>query len=225
MLHATFDASREAVPGARLFVCGDIHGCLGPLNERLDAIGFDKDRDHLFALGDLLDRGPDSQGVVRLLNEPWFHSIKGNHEDMLQQAFEKVEARYRIHHINNGGSWFSCLGDDDQAEIHGLVADLPIAMTVTTNTGRSIGLVHADVFGADWDEFLSDLEDEDMQSFAMWKRARIYLALERRPLAPIKGVDHVFFGHTPVDAPLHSENMSWIDTQCYRTGEITVIEI
>ena len=58
MLHTSFDSRREAAPGARLFVCGDIHGCLGPLNERLDAIGFDKDRDHLFALGDLVDRGP-----------------------------------------------------------------------------------------------------------------------------------------------------------------------
>jgi diadenosine tetraphosphatase ApaH/serine/threonine PP2A family protein phosphatase len=64
---------------------GDVHGCLLELDQLL-AIVQPHDNDRLFFLGDLVDRGPDSIGVVRrvrgLLNRfPGSVAIAGNHEE------------------------------------------------------------------------------------------------------------------------------------------------
>ncbi|MGL9724118.1 metallophosphoesterase [Sodalis sp. (in: enterobacteria)] len=33
-------------------------------------------------LGDLIDRGPQSEACLPLLENPWFRSVRGNHEQM-----------------------------------------------------------------------------------------------------------------------------------------------
>src|SRR3546814_19725952 len=67
----------------RDFIVGDLHGCLDLLQVELARIAFDPTRDRLFSVGDLTDRGPDSMGCLRLLREPWFYAVPGNHEDLL----------------------------------------------------------------------------------------------------------------------------------------------
>jgi serine/threonine protein phosphatase 1 len=206
---------------ARMFVCGDIHGCLDELEARLRVAGFDKSRDRLYALGDLVDRGPKSADVVRLLDEPWFFSIKGNHEVLMEEA-NKGNAEM---HICNGGGWFAQLNQSERDALVFRVENLPIAMTVTTPTGRKIGLVHADIPGDDWDEFMRTIETPQVQDYAMWTRNRVHSAKNGRYVAPIKGIDHVYFGHTPLKEPIHTANMSWIDTGCFATGALTVEEL
>lgn len=46
---------------------GDVQGCDAPLGRLLDQVGFSASRDQLFVLGDLVNRGPDSAGVLRRL--------------------------------------------------------------------------------------------------------------------------------------------------------------
>ena len=46
---------------------GDIQGCDAPLGRLLDKVAFSPSRDHLVVLGDLVNRGPDSVGVLRRL--------------------------------------------------------------------------------------------------------------------------------------------------------------
>lgn len=65
------------------FVVGDLHGHRQALMEELTRQGFDPARDRLFCTGDLIDRGPDSFGTLGLIFEPWFHFVRGNHEDDL----------------------------------------------------------------------------------------------------------------------------------------------
>jgi serine/threonine protein phosphatase 1 len=64
----------------RDFVVGDIHGWLEPLQAELDAVCFDPAVDRLFSVGDLIDRGPDSEQCLLLTREPWFFAVRGNHE-------------------------------------------------------------------------------------------------------------------------------------------------
>lgn len=78
-LHQRFPTN----PSGRDFVVGDLHGCLDLLQAQLERVGFDTGCGRLFSVGDLVDRGPDSMGCLRLLREPWFHAVRGNHEDML----------------------------------------------------------------------------------------------------------------------------------------------
>ena len=68
----------------RVFAVGDLHGEITALNEKLVEIGFNKDADLLISVGDLIDRGEDSLACLSLIhNEPWFHAVRGNHEDLM----------------------------------------------------------------------------------------------------------------------------------------------
>lgn len=207
--------------GWRMFVVGDIHGCLDQLEAELARLGFDREKDRLYAVGDLVDRGPKSAEVMRLLDEPWFLSIRGNHEEMM---IESARGNADMHVINGGG-WFGLLDQTERDEFAAMAEELPVAMTVISPIGRKIGLVHADMVGTDWDEFMAMLPTQQVQDYAMWARERVATAKRGGLLAPIRNVDHVYFGHTPTAAPLHSANMSWIDTGCFATGRITVLEV
>lgn len=48
-----------------LYLIGDVQGCDAALQRLLEKIGFSPSRDHLFLLGDLVNRGPDSAAVLR----------------------------------------------------------------------------------------------------------------------------------------------------------------
>ncbi len=85
----------RAPAGSRLYAIGDIHGCLDHLRRLHDAILADAatapPRRVLIYLGDYVDRGPASRGVIEALAAPGpagFERVflKGNHEDFLVQA-------------------------------------------------------------------------------------------------------------------------------------------
>lgn len=63
-------------------VVGDIHGCLVQLREVLTLAKNFADHQLVF-LGDYIDRGPDSEGVIRLLRTLPATFLRGNHEQML----------------------------------------------------------------------------------------------------------------------------------------------
>jgi len=61
-------------------IIGDIHGCYAELLELLDRAGL-SDQDEIIAIGDIVDRGPDSPRVLAFFREhPRARSIQGNHE-------------------------------------------------------------------------------------------------------------------------------------------------
>lgn len=208
----------------RLFVCGDIHGMYDELMAALDAVGFDKASDRLIALGDMVDRGPKSMEVLRLLDEPWFDSIMGNHEEMMLIASDPSEREMQGMHLMNGGGWFSLLSQTERDWCADAVRNLPLALTVKTPRGRTIGLVHADFPGTRWNDFTAQLSTPAVRDYALWSRERVQEA-KHHDIAPATGVDHVYFGHTPMRNPLRNQNMSWIDTGCFATGKLTVEEL
>lgn len=63
----------------RVFV-GDIQGCRAQLEQLLDAIAFDPERDRLYPVGDLVNKGPDSLGTLRLLKAIGALPVQGNHD-------------------------------------------------------------------------------------------------------------------------------------------------
>lgn len=75
----------------RRFAISDIHGCLKTFKQLLEKIGLQK-TDTLFLLGDYVDRGPDSVGLVqhiRALMQEGFDIIclMGNHDQNLIEKY------------------------------------------------------------------------------------------------------------------------------------------
>jgi len=56
-------------PEYKIFAVGDIHGCYRKLASLIERLPLDRDRDFLIFLGDYIDRGPESRGVIEYLLE------------------------------------------------------------------------------------------------------------------------------------------------------------
>jgi bis(5'-nucleosyl)-tetraphosphatase (symmetrical) len=65
-----------------VYLIGDIQGCDAPLERLLQQIDFSPSRDQLYVLGDLVNRGPDSAGVLRRLMAMGraVQCVLGNHD-------------------------------------------------------------------------------------------------------------------------------------------------
>lgn len=87
------------------YAIGDIHGCNKTFNILLQTLNIKKG-DALYLLGDYIDRGPDSKGVIDTIFELRNKGVavtclKGNHEAMLLDAYKNKEDEYRF--LSNGG--------------------------------------------------------------------------------------------------------------------------
>ena len=89
----------------RTLAIGDIHGCLTALTTLLDFVAPAAD-DRLIALGDYVDRGPDSRGVLDLLialhARGRLVALRGNHDEMMLEA--------RAGPTENHSMWLACGG-------------------------------------------------------------------------------------------------------------------
>jgi Calcineurin-like phosphoesterase len=65
---------------ARHIIIGDIHGCLSELERLLKLVQAGPD-DAIVSVGDLVAKGPDSEGVVALARERKLLSVRGNHDE------------------------------------------------------------------------------------------------------------------------------------------------
>lgn len=108
----------------KTFVIGDIHGHLRALDALLDAVPFGPS-DLLLFLGDYVDKGPDTKGVldrlVQLSSRPNTVFLRGNHDQMLLDAhFDPT--KYGIWECLAGDSPLASYGPGDSDE---LIAQIP----------------------------------------------------------------------------------------------------
>lgn len=66
-------------PRGRVIAIGDIHGCALEFEALIDKLGLTR-HDRLVLLGDLVNRGPDSAGVIALARRYAHRALLGNHE-------------------------------------------------------------------------------------------------------------------------------------------------
>lgn len=97
----------------RQIIIGDVHGHypgLLALTEFLELA----DGDQLYFLGDLIDRGPQSAQVVKFVRSNGYPCLRGNHEEMLIEAFPNNQA-----HQPNFKSWVYSGGNTTLDSYHG----------------------------------------------------------------------------------------------------------
>ena len=191
-----------------------------------------------------MDRGPDCDEVLDWVTQPWFFPVQGNHEDMAIRWPEgkHVDGEFvrnmdRGNYMANGGAWNIGNPPELQREISEMLACLPVAIELETASGP-VGIVHADVFGYSWPDFLSVLEngtfeDDDgsivefsskevtaLIAYVQWSRQRI----DYRDDSMVKGVRAVVVGHTPLTEPVILGNTHFIDTMGWRGRDFTILD-
>jgi serine/threonine protein phosphatase 1 len=211
----------------RDIAAGDIHGMFHLLTELLHLVSFDPDVDRLFCTGDLVDRGRESNCVLTWLEHPWFHTVRGNHDDYaIRWPQGAVDAAT---YISNGGLWNIENPPELQQRIAHALERLPIAIEVETTAGV-VGIVHADCPVPSWRDFVTSLTEaqfppekrDHLVSLAMWSRARIQ-ALDPSGVGDIHAI---VVGHTPVRGYSALGNVHYIDTGAvFDDGYFTLLDL
>lgn len=227
---------RRGVEGYRAYGIGDVHGRLDLLSALLASIR----RDHaerggdaallLIFLGDLIDRGPDSRGVVELVRSGPIEGARtialcGNHEEILLRLLAGEQGLFQ-QWIRFGGD--ACLAsyDCDPWELSGI--DEAEAL-----------LWLRDVIPSEHQTFLAGLADTFSFGDYLFVHAGIRpgIALEQqtpRDLRWIRGAflddprDHgvtVVHGHTIAEEVDVRPNRIGIDTGAYHFGVLTALAI
>lgn len=220
-------------PGTRVYAIGDIHGCTDMLDALLDLIDEDAARDpaeetwEIF-MGDYVDRGPDSAGVIdRLSGEPRAGRrrvcLMGNHEAAMIEALEEPTRM---------GSWLE-LGGDATVRSYGLEP------REQAGDGEAVHRLLVSAMPAAHKRFLSRLQTHHRIGHVVFAHAGI------RPGVPLAEQDphdlvwiregfldhpdaldfHVVHGHTPVDAPDRRPSRTNIDTGAVYGGALTAAVI
>ncbi|MBU2852946.1 metallophosphoesterase [Acidithiobacillus ferriphilus] len=167
----------------RDFIVGDLHGCLPYLNRLLAHVHFDPATDRLFSVGDLVNRGPDSSGVLALLAEPWFFPVLGNHDVMMlafltgQSPFAQRSPHFEVYgdgFLSNGGRWLKILRPEN-AQIKAWIRDLinlPLIRVVGQGVSR-FHIAHAQLAGDtvdDWSD--TRLDHPEVEQDTLWTTQR-----------------------------------------------------
>ncbi|GJL91879.1 metallophosphoesterase family protein [Hyphococcus sp.] len=221
-----------AVPdGKRVYAIGDIHGRLDMLNDLLERIEEDcgdLGNAQLIFLGDYVDRGQDSRGVIdRLIELKRIHKdtvfLKGNHEaimidflmepeDLPQWLDWGGEETLESYGIDPVGISKSDLADAIHAAMPQTHFDFLNSLSLTHIEGDYL-FVHAGVRPG------AALEDQS-ETDLLWIRKRFHNA------APAERPDYVVvYGHTPVNKP---EDAGWrigVDTGACYGGMLTAVAL
>lgn len=91
----------------RVFIIGDIHGCCKTFKKMIFEKINIRSTDEIYCLGDYVDRGPDSKGVIDFIldlrNKGYqIHTLRGNHEQMLLES--DIDEFTRDLWMRNGGN-------------------------------------------------------------------------------------------------------------------------
>ena len=201
----------------RDFVIGDLHGMYDTLLQHLDAVGFDRSKDRCFSCGDLIDRGPQSEKCLSLLDEPWFFSVRGNHEVFLLDCVNNVSTALSAQWVLNGGQWHLMVSPERLQSYAEKISRLPLLISVALTNGLQVAICHAQYPLSSWAPDHIQQDSEAVHAM-LWSRSRIHTGDDSR----ISGIDHIFCGHTIVEQPVTLGNTHFIDVGAFLSQRLTV---
>lgn len=208
------------------YICGDVHGQFDELTLLLQMAGFDERTDRLYAVGDLVDRGPKCLHLPDWLGKSWFHTVRGNHD----QGMVVVTRTGEVHekYASEGGQWFLDLDQPLREVFAELACTMPFAIELETKRD-TVGIVHAASLPS-WPQMLIELEEWNSLSASskrylyhkcLWSRSKY----DTQNTDRIDGVDRLFVGHKAVPQRMTLGNVHYIDTGCGKGGHLTLIDL
>jgi serine/threonine protein phosphatase 1 len=210
-----------------IYAIGDIHGCLKALQDLLAQISV-KPEDEIVFLGDYIDRGPDSKGVLDFLvknHKPNWRYLRGNHEQMLLEWLGTPNSLAASNWLLNGGhqTLQSYVSQEKLDEVRGEGAHIVLqsyiphthveflnALPLTYETSDYF-FCHA---GINLDKPLNAQEPDDL----LWIRRKFLQ--DPRPTPKL-----VVHGHTPVEKVDVTKDRINLDTGCVYGGFLTALSL
>jgi len=217
---------------SRLYVIGDIHGRSDLLDHMVAAIKRDlgphpSDESLTVTLGDYVDRGPDSRGVIeRLMRNPFsmpYVALRGNHEQLFVSflttpsvgpTWRELGGLETLHSYGVAvGSWMMGKSFEEAAQaFRAAVPESHLKFLLSLKNSLTVGnyfICHAGVRpGVPLDR----QQAEDL----LWIREG-FLA-SKKSFGKI-----VVHGHTPCEQPEILPNRINVDTGAYATGRLTCL--
>lgn len=120
------------------YVVGDVQGCDGALQKLLDKLDFSASRDHLYLVGDLVNRGPESLAVLRrcMAGQGSISVILGNHDLHLLARY------YGVRKAGKRDTMEQILNAPDVADLMGWLRHQPLVREIALSDAPLL-LVHA----------------------------------------------------------------------------------
>ena len=229
---ANVPASGSRMPdGQRAYAVGDIHGRLDLFNALIAAMEADDAaaapaRTTMILLGDLVDRGADSAGVLARARE-WQQQrevriLAGNHEEMFLKSFASVDMLR--HFLRHGGrETLLSFGVDRFAYNSATIEEVQALMHVHVPEQERA--------------FIEGFEDMIALGDYLFVHAGIdpELPLDEQKLSDLRWIREPFLshdlpyeamivhGHTIAEHPVETANRIGIDTGAYATGRLTAL--
>jgi serine/threonine protein phosphatase 1 len=226
------DKSYDLQEASRIYVIGDIHGRLDLLDQVIAKIDMDmKQQPNAEAitvtLGDYIDRGPNSRGVLeRLRQNPFptvYLALRGNHEELFENFFENPSL---------GNQWRH-LGGLETLHSYGV----PVSPLMRGKGFPEAADLLREKVPKEHLDFLSSLGifASSASFFLCHAGVRPGIPLNRQNArdllwirdeflnSPMDFGKRVVHGHTPTDRPEVLANRINIDTGAYMTGRLTCV--
>lgn len=202
----------------RTIAIGDIHGCTTALAALLEAIA-PQPEDTIVVLGDYIDRGPDSRGVIEQLitlsERCELVPILGNHEEMLLRALANPTSGALQAWLNSGGkATLSSYGFDAGA------SDFPPEHRALLERCVPWHETEAHLF------FHANYEENTPPERLSPRQLRWESLHERMPMRHFSGKT-VIVGHTAQKdgEVLDRGYLKCLDTYCYGGGWLTALDV
>lgn len=211
----------------RTLVISDIHGELDLFDRLLEKANYNNEQDQLILLGDYIDRGANSKGVIERvieLKENCAIVLKGNHDDLLVKSFNNQSGA--IEHWERAGGLTTLKSYDSDIESMNIPDDIDF-------NKHAIFLENLDYY-YELEEYIFvhagiqpdlKLSDNDTHTF-LWIRELFYEIYH--------GDKTVVFGHTPVsvirgnknhDIYFGENNVIGIDGAATYGGQLNCLEL
>ncbi len=218
-------------------VVGDVHGCRAELEQLLAALGYDIDRDaagrpvgashaggrRAVFVGDLVDRGPDTPGVLRLVmgmvTAGTAFCVAGNHEVKLLKALRGKNVK-RAHGLDASMEQLDLETDEFRAEVDRFIDGL-IGHYVLD--GGRLVVAHAGLIERYHGRASGRVRDFCLYGQTTGETDEFGLPVRYPWATEYRGRAVVLYGHTPVPAAEWLNNTLCLDTGCVFGGRLTAL--